>query len=756
MERYKGFAFVPRTVTEPHGSKQRGVWVVKKKGFSWSALAAVAASVAIIAGVSYIYIRQLNQTVAKNTYANISELAKHDRRILEINIQNMWDRLGYLEKKLKNDAGSTLEETQGALNVETQYGEFERLYLVAEDGKVYSDRYVTYDPKRGGWNGRLDFLPLFRGGKEEIIGRYSDSVGYDAMRGERILYGIRTDGLTVGGIRMAAIVGVNRVTEIQENMISDIYVQDGVSRGFSTVIDQDGRFIVNTQRSLYTNWESGMYETFSRYRDMSLTEGEIAQKISQNATFNLVCVDDQGVRRQILFTPFENGSGWYFMVSVEDSVFVQQSRTFLAMSIVMLLLVTGTSMATLVVFMRAKNDLLRANAEAKARSDFLSTMSHEIRTPLNGVIGLLHLLETDVEKGAPVQVMKDRLAKARETAMYLLGLVSDILDMSKLQSGKADLLNQPVSVRQIVEGVCAMQRDNIQNRGISFVVEQDVPIPWIVGDEVRIKQILLNIIGNSAKFTPAGGEISLRVSQKREDDDHVATTFVCADTGCGMSPQFLEHIWESFSQERNKNAESVKGTGLGMAITKQLVDAMGAEIAVQSEIDKGTVFTVTLHSAIADAPAQVPAVAAGAQAGEQGHIHSILVAEDNPLNAEILTEILEDAGYAVALAKNGKEALDQFRQSAVGAFDLILMDVKMPVMDGCEAASAIRGLDRPDAKSVYIFACTANTFQEDNERAMRSGMNGFLAKPIHARELLQKLRMLPEKGQQDGDGDRDA
>lgn len=713
---------------------------MKKKKFLVKNLSLILGAVIIIIVVSVIYIRQLDATVAKNTYANISELSKHDKMIIETNIQNMWDQLDYIEGKIRSYHTQSLEDVQKILNVEAINGEFDQLYLVADDGKLYSDRYIIYDPQKEGLNGRLDFLPLFHTESAHIITRYSDTMGFDSMRGEKMLYGARIKSFMVDKIKMVALVGMNEITDIQDSMIVDSYAKDGESRGFSSVIDSDGRFIVNINRGIYTNWENSIYQKLEGYQKLSRPVEEIAEKIAKDERFNLECVDDKGVKRQIYFTPFENGLDWYFMVSVEDSVFTEQSQVFLSMSILMLALVITVIITMLMVLMRSRNEVLEANAEARARSEFLSTMSHEIRTPLNGVIGLLHLLERDIDRGEEREIMKGRLAKAHDTAIYLLALVSDILDMSKLQSGKVELVNRVISVEQMIDAVWSMQHDNIQNRGIAFIVEQNISVPWIIGDEVRIKQILLNIIGNSAKFTPSGGTISMKVSQSRDDEKHVSTTFVCSDTGCGMSPAFLEHIWESFSQERNRNAESIKGTGLGMAITKMLVDTMGAEISVESVLNEGTAFTVTFHSEISEERPQILKMSDKMPEEDMGKKpHKILLAEDNDLNAEILTEILEEAGFETVLAENGKVAVDRFRESETGEFDLILMDMQMPVMDGCEAASEIRKLDRADAESVYIFACTANTFQEDRERAVESGMNGFLTKPIDAEALLQKL-----------------
>jgi CheY-like chemotaxis protein len=350
-------------------------------------------------------------------------------------------------------------------------------------------------------------------------------------------------------------------------------------------------------------------------------------------------------------------------------------------------------------------------------------------------------LDTDVSKDA----LRQRLSKAKSTAEYLLSLINNILDVSKLQAGKVNLNNEMVSPEEIMDAVWSMQRNNIQHRGIRFEMKKNLIVPQIIGDNLMIKQVLMNILSNAAKFTHAGGLITLSVSQELVDAG-VATTFSCADTGCGMSEEFLQHIWDNFSQERSTNDESIKGTGLGMAISKLLVDAMGGEIWVESTPGVGSIFYVTLYSQIPEqTPQEIPEQAATETSASNDGMAKILVAEDNELNAEILTEILKGEGFEVALAQNGRVALDTFESSDIGEIGLILMDLQMPVMDGCTAAREIRKLERGDARTVPIFACTANNFNEDRERAADSGMDDFLSKPIDMEELLKKLTKIQNR-----------
>lgn len=389
-----------------------------------------------------------------------------------------------------------------------------------------------------------------------------------------------------------------------------------------------------------------------------------------------------------------------------------------------------------------------ATEKARAQSEFLSNMSHEIRTPLNGLIGLNHMMMLNIDKAEQREQVKDWLHKSYGTANYLLSLVNDVLDVSKLQAGKVDLVMEPVMLETMLDAVWSMQHDNIVSRGVEFVIEKEIFEPCIETDGIRMKQVLMNIVGNAAKFTPSGGRIILSVSQKRIDQNHVEMVYRCEDTGIGMSEEFIQKIFELFSQERNHSAPKAKGTGLGMPLSRLIVEAMGGTIHVESKVNVGSVFTVTIPSTVSKVQPDYRSrtskgelhgkhtAAGGSGDGKQA---SILLAEDNELNSEILQEILTERGFRVVHAENGKEAVEAFRESEPGEFDIILMDMQMPVMDGCTAVREIRGLERPDAGKVSIFACTANTFKEDRDKAIESGMDDFLSKPIDVGILLEKL-----------------
>ncbi len=532
-------------------------------------------------------------------------------------------------------------------------------------------------------------------------------------------------------------------------MVIDSFIKNGEARGHSALIDMNGDYIVNINKEIYLNKRNNLFKHLSESRDSEFSNEEVRQRLKNLETFGFYHAHDGEKYRELFyFMPFGNEINLYFTMSVNEEVFMEQTRAFVTMSMVMLAICIATVIGMLLVMMRYQLKTIRASEKAKSQKEFLSNMSHEIRTPLNGLIGMNHLLLANIDDDTRKPQIKEWLRKSHSTANYLLSLVNDVLDMSKLQAGKVDIINEPLSLPVLIDEISSMQADNIKNRGVEFIVEKKLTEPYIEGDATRIKQILMNIIGNAAKFTPKGKYIRFSVTQEKTDAMHVTTIYQCEDAGIGISKEYISQIFDPFSQERNRNTNGVKGTGLGMAISKLLTNAMGGNITVESELHVGSTFTVTIPSVIVkDIPehqkqfekentSEDDTLAADK---ESNRPVKVLVAEDVELNAEILLEILEMEGFETSLAKNGIEAVELFSASAIGEFDIILMDMQMPVMDGCTASMEIRKLERADAKSVMIYACTANTFQEDKERALASGMNDFLTKPIDIDILLKKI-----------------
>lgn len=381
----------------------------------------------------------------------------------------------------------------------------------------------------------------------------------------------------------------------------------------------------------------------------------------------------------------------------------------------------------------AMHEAQLANA---SKTEFLQRMSHDIRTPLNGICGMIDIAEhysDDLEK------QKECRRKIKESAGLLLEMVNEVLDMNKLESGKVILEEVPFNLYETAEEVFDVIEKYANERGISVNCGGKGVTHWnVIGSPVHVKRIIMNIMSNAVKYNKDYGSIDLICKEmKGNDDSTVRIQFICRDTGIGMSEEFQKHIFEPFSQEHIEEKISYGRTGLGMSITKKLVDTMNGTIEINSVKGEGSTFIVTIPFKIADSEV----VSQNNKNEESADITgmNILLVEDNELNMEIAEFILQNKKANVTKAWNGEEAVSTFKNSKPGTFDVILMDIMMPVMDGYTATENIRSLDRSDAKTIPIIAMTANAFTEDKIRAYNAGMNNHISKPISAERLLQML-----------------
>ena len=385
--------------------------------------------------------------------------------------------------------------------------------------------------------------------------------------------------------------------------------------------------------------------------------------------------------------------------------------------------------------------LSQADEASQSKTTFLSRMSHEIRTPMNGIIGMLSLAEGKLDSTHPAM---QYLTKIDELSAHLLSLINDILDMSRIEAGKVELEDKPFSLRKLGDKLYDMFAKNLEQRNIEYTVEfEDVTVDYVIGDELRISQVIINFLSNAVKFTEKG-EIRVTLRQMALAGGTADIMIRVRDTGIGMSPEFINRIFRPFEQESMDTQKKYGGTGLGMAISDQIVKLMGGEIVVESMVGKGSDFMVFLHLPVSEEVEKVSeekasADEAAAEFDDAFEGKSILVAEDNELNAVIAVEVLKNMGAKVELATNGQEAVDHFEQNPAGYYDFILMDVQMPVMDGRAAARKIRGLDRADAADIPIFALSADAFIEDERLSRESGMNGHYAKPVDFNELQRSI-----------------
>ena len=372
----------------------------------------------------------------------------------------------------------------------------------------------------------------------------------------------------------------------------------------------------------------------------------------------------------------------------------------------------------------------------RAKTTFLNNMSHDIRTPMNAIIGFTNI----ALKQEPKPEVRNCLNKISNSSEHLLTLINDVLDISRIESGKVKFVPIPVDIRTVADTVLGIMQGFLHDRSIEFRTNLAIPeTPYVLADAVRIREVLVNILGNAVKFTEDGGSIEFDTSyHPGEDDRHMMVRYRVADTGVGMTEEFTEHIFDEFSQEESSARTQYKGTGLGMAITKRYVDLMSGTICVESEKGRGSTFIVEIPLELTDGENVQKQELPMAKADLSGV--KVLLAEDNELNAEIAIVQLEELGIQVTRAADGKEAVKIFEENSPETFDLIFMDVMMPEMNGYEATAAIRAIKkRPDARRIPIIAMTANAFAEDVQASLDAGMNGHIAKPIVMDEVKKAI-----------------
>lgn len=576
--------------------------------------------------------------------------------------------------------------------------------------------------------------------------------------------------------RIAAIVGIADISTVSDLLSINSFNKQAIvgiikTDGFRVAVSQNGAVESGKE---YPN----MFNTVQRL----LTEEEYAEF---EANF---IADKSGMIRMVgstenyymYYSPLHVGGEeyasagqWHLTIYVpESAIFSSVNEMF--NTVMMLMIGTLFTMSVVIValllfYLHKKNkdivtnrrlmeaEVLEATArqaeEANhAKTIFFSNMSHDMRTPLNGILGMTDIAKKHIDEP---EVVNDCIRKISGAGEHLLGLVNNVLDISRIESNKVEILHEVMNVEMLCEECCSIVDGQLLTRKLNFSFNcGHLAHPDVMSDNLHMKQILINILGNAIKFTPDGGSVRFDVDEIAADDKTVTYRFVVSDTGVGMSPEFITHIFEPFTQDPHAvKAASTKGSGLGLSISLQLVQLMDGKIDVDSVEDEGTTMTITMPfeiSKVTFAESEDTADSNNAQTGAEVTKNTIagkrvLLVEDNDLNSEIASMLLTENGLLVERASDGSRACEMFAAHTEHYYDVILMDVMMPVMDGIAATKAIRASDNPNAKSVPIIAMTANAFEDDIRRTREAGMDDHLSKPIRIGEVLKAINRLTNK-----------
>ncbi|MCI9239621.1 MAG: response regulator [Oscillibacter sp.] len=600
------------------------------------------------------------------------------------------------------------------------------------------------------------FLESLRNGERKA----ASATGSDG--GGVILFGVPCEyPMSGGGGSLALVVGLST-----KYMGEVLFLDSDQSLSYSFVIRKDGSYVVGNEGDAHENYFDRLTNIFAG-QDMEADACIEQLQAAMNAGEDYSTIVKNGGSRRHIYCTNLPYCEWYLVTvlpfeRLDNAISGMGSRWLIivyAASFAVIAMLLYIFFRYLKLFRNQVSELTRINAEMDAarkaaeqarkeaeqanaaKQEFLSSMSHDIRTPMNAIIGMTSLALDNTDD--PKRV-RDYLGKIALSSKHLLGLINDVLDISKIESGKMTLNVEPVSLREAMDSIVNIMQPQVTAKNQQFkAAAREILSENVCCDGVRLNQVLINLLGNAVKFTPEKGAVQLTVYQEAlpEDASRVRTHFLVSDTGIGMSKEYQKVIFESFSREDNTRVRKTEGSGLGMAITKCIVDAMGGTISVRSEQGRGSEFHVVLDLEKAAAPAASEAADGAAERVNDVVLKGrrILLAEDNELNWEVARELLSILELELDWAENGEICVEKFRNSPAGHYDAIIMDVRMPVMDGYEATAAIRRLEREDA-DIPIIAMTADAFSEDIQRCLERGMNDHLAKPIDIQAVTFKLK----------------
>lgn len=511
---------------------------------------------------------------------------------------------------------------------------------------------------------------------------------------------------------------------------TDKYVNAQIS-----MIDSKGNYIIRGKSFKNSNF----FEFYKSYNQVNYDKlDEMEHAIITTGQYRML--NSKGEECLIIHVAVKSAPGWYLISYIPMSELSENYIDwlligFVTFSLILLLLLD-------IIFFMLYNKKLTVAAEAaraanKAKTDFLSTMSHDIRTPMNAITGLTMIAEKNI---SDTKAVKENLVKIRMASNHLLTLINDILDISKVESGRVSLSLHTFSINDTIDNLLNISQPMVREKNIDFHFERKpFEHEYLFADQLRINQIFINILSNAIKYTPEGNRVEIELHEEpSQKPDFIKLIYSVSDTGIGISKEFMENIYTPFARATDSRINSIQGTGLGLAITKRMVDLMEGQIECQSEVGKGTTFTVTLELQISD----VKDISRQEEANLELSEMNVLIAEDMDVNWEIIKTLLEMYGIHSERAENGQIAVEKLRDSDKIKYDAVFMDVQMPVMNGLEATREIRKLENPAASQIPIIAMTADAFSENVTECLEAGMNGHISKPIDIKFVIRELKKI--------------